>query len=174
MKLKYIIPLTIAVWWIPILSGLIVGFVTSFLEGNYRRGLFTLLTSSGLASAFYIVLALYVLKVPFLGNLLPTFSIIFSAVDIVIAYLVFSFTFYKSAYTKMTQEGIYSEFYASSREEIEDRIKDLLIECGSPQLNLSEDKISVHRECSGYIVDYEMIEAGKNRYKVKLQVKKKE
>jgi len=173
VKLKYTVPLAIAIWWLPIISGLIIGFVTSFLEKEYKRGLATIIISSGLASALYIFLAFYVLKVPFLGNLLPTFSIIFSAVDLVIAYLVFNFTFYKSAYSSISPEGVYSEFYASSREEIEDRIKDLLVACGDPQMTLSENKIIVHRECSGYIVEYEMIEAGKNRYKVKLQVKKK-
>ncbi|WP_369610505.1 hypothetical protein [Sulfurisphaera javensis] len=174
MKLKYLIPLALAIWWLPILSGLILGFVTSFLEREHKKGVLTIILSSLIASAFYISLAIYVLKVPFLGNLLPTFSVIFSIIDTVIATLTFNFIFYKSSYSTITTDGMYTEFYVSSREEIEDRLKDLLVNCRDPQLTLSEDKISVHRECSGYIVDYEMIEAGKNKYKVRLQVKKKE
>jgi len=174
VKLKYTIPLAIAIWWLPIISGLILGFVTSFLEREYKRGLMTLAISSALASALYIFLAFYALKVPFLGNLLPTFSVIFSVIDLVIAYLIFNFTFYKSAYSSISPEGIQSEFYVSSREEIEERIKDLLVACGEPHMTLSEDKIIVHRDCSGYTIDYEMVEAGRNRYKVRLEVKKKE
>ena len=174
VKLKYTVPLAIAIWWLPIISGLILGFVTSFLEKEYKQGLVTIIISSGLASTLYIFLAFYVLKIPFLGNLLPILSIIFSLVDIVIAYFVFNFSFYRSTYSSISSEGIYTEFYVSSRDEIEDRIKDLLVSCGNPQLTLSENKILVHRDCSGYIIDYEMVEAGKNKYKVKLQVKKKE
>ena len=174
MKLKYAVPLAIAIWWLPIISGLILGFVTSFLEKEYKQGLVTIVISSGLASALYIFLAFYVLKIPFLGNLLPILSVIFSIVDVVIAYLIFNFSFYRSTYSTISPEGIYTEFYVSSREEVEDRIKDLLVSCGDPHLTLSENKIIVHRDCSGYSIDYEMVEAEKNKYKVRLQVKKKE
>ena len=173
MKLKYTIPLALAIWWIPIFSGLILGFVSSFLNKEYKKGIFSVLLSSIIASAFYIALAFYVLKVPILGNLLPTFAIIFSAIDTALSLLVFNFIFYKSSFSSITADGMYSEFYVSSREEVEDRLKELLINCGDPKLTLSEDKISVHRECTGYVVDYDIVEAGKNKYKVRLQVKKK-
>lgn len=174
MKLKYTILLAIVTWWIPILSGLILGFVTSLIERKYRTGLLNVLLSSAIASVFYIFLSIFVLKVPFLGNLLPTFSIIFSIADTIIAYLVFNFTFFRTSYSSVTNESMYTELYVSSREELEGKLRDLLVNCKDPQLTLSEDKITVHRECSGYTVDYEIVEVGKNKYKARVEVKKKD
>lgn len=81
-SLKYTIPVALAVWWIPILNGIIVGAVAGFSERRRDTSMVSSGVASLIGSALYLYLAFKVLVVPIFGNLLPVLAVIFSIVGI--------------------------------------------------------------------------------------------
>jgi len=170
-SLKYSLPVALATWWIPILDGVIVGFVTGFYERRRDRAVSSALISSIAASALYVYIAFRVLTVPVLGNLLPVLSLIFSVVGISISVLVSQAVSSRTTFSVLSPDSAEMEFYAKSNEEIEKRLEVLGGNCGEPIYEvLSEDKVVVRRKCNGYDLIYEILREGKG-FRVKVRMK---
>jgi len=174
-KYKYIIPTTIAIWWLPIISGILLGSIVSVFEEKYKRGLATIIVSSGLASALYIFLAFISLRIPFLGHILLIVSVIFSIIDTVLAYFLFNELFYIIPKVSISSKSIKILFYASSMKEVEQRVSEMIEGCNiehvKPQITLKKGKMIVKKECPGAVIKYVVSKAKKNKYKVRMHIK---
>ncbi|AWR99081.1 hypothetical protein [Metallosphaera hakonensis] len=170
-SLKYSIPVALAVWWIPILDGVIVGLVSGFSERRKDTAPISSLIASSLASALYVYLAFKVLVVPFLGNLLPVFSVIFSVLGIASSVLISYAISGRTMFSVVTPDGAEMEFHAKNNSEIEERLGSLINGCGEPSYNvIDENNMIVTRKCNGYEVQYRVRKEGKG-YRVNIKVK---
>ncbi|EZQ02249.1 MULTISPECIES: hypothetical protein [Acidianus] len=167
-SLKYTIPLALGIWWIPIASGIIDGFIASFTEKKITNSIISAALSSSIASAVYIFIAIKILVVPFLGNLLPFFAILFSAVDIGISLATAYFLSSRMIRTTIVGNSEVMEFYVNSQDEIEEKLRPFDNGCQQPVYSFSgENKVIVTRKCNGYQMKYEIMKEGK-KYKVVL------
>ncbi|AEB95831.1 MAG: hypothetical protein QXR57_07195 [Metallosphaera sp.] len=172
-SLKYSIPLALAIWWVPIIDGVIVGAVTGFSERRRDSAIASSFIASLIASSLYVYLAFKVLTVPLLGNLLPILSIIFSIVGIAVSALVSYVVSGRTAISVVTPDGAEMEFYANNNEEIEQRLSSLTNGCGDPSYNvIDENNMEVTRECNGYQLQYKVSKEGRG-YRVNIKVKTK-
>ncbi|QKR00247.1 hypothetical protein GWK48_07540 [Metallosphaera tengchongensis] len=170
-SLKYSIPIALAVWWLPILNGVIVGLVTGFSERRRDVALISASVSSVLATAVYVFLAYKVLDVPLLGNLLPVFTVIFSLIGISLSVTISYLVSNRTTFSVITPEGADMEFYVKDNSEIEQRLSSLTAGCGEPSYNiLDENNVTVTRKCNGYEIEYNVKKEGR-MYKVNVHVK---
>lgn len=178
MRLHYTIPIAIGLWWIPVIGPAIFGFVNAFIEKSYKRSLISTVISSSLASLIYILLSIYVIKIPLLGNFLPVITIILSLVGIAISIMVVYLVFSRITIMSVSNEGVYTEFYSSSFDEAKEKIDAFisslginLSDCPDPSLELSEKRIKSTFNCNGLKVQYEVTEELRGKYKVKVWIK---
>ncbi|BCS92408.1 hypothetical protein L3N51_02131 [Metallosphaera sp. J1] len=170
-SLKYSIPVALAVWWIPILNGIIVGLVAGFSERRRDTAVISAGIGSLIASALYLYLAFKVLVVPILGNLLPVLSVIFSIVGISLSLLSSYLVSNRTTISVVTPEGAEMEFYARNNDEIEQRLSSLTQGCGNPSYNvIDENNMIVTRKCNGYELQYQVRKEGRG-YRVNIKVK---
>ncbi|AHC52551.1 hypothetical protein SUSAZ_07925 [Sulfolobus acidocaldarius SUSAZ] len=176
MKLKYELPLAVAVWWIPLLGPFILGFVTAMLEREFKRGLISLAICDVISSLLYLSLV-YFLRISLFGNIFTLLIIIFTIAGVAIS--VLSLMFFTNNMTTTTVSGntINTEFYASSLNEVEEKVDRFLLNiginreyCTKDNTSLGYDMIKNVYNCNNIRVEYEITKPGR-KYKVKLTVK---
>ncbi|BBL46343.1 hypothetical protein [Metallosphaera sedula] len=170
-SLKYTIPVALAVWWIPILNGIIVGAVAGFSERRRDTSMVSSGVASLIGSALYLYLAFKVLVVPIFGNLLPVLAVIFSIVGISLGLLASYTISNRTTVSVVTPEGAEMEFYAKNNDEIEQKLSSLTQGCGNPSYNvIDENNMIVTRKCNGYELQYQVRKEGRG-YRVNIKVK---
>jgi hypothetical protein len=158
----------LAVWWIPVLNGVITGLYSSTLERTVRGSVLTSLFGSLSASAVYIAVDTFVQRIPLIGHypLLLFISALGISLSVYFAY----FSTVRSATIRLTTGALELEFYADSLEEADSTLTRDLADCKTREMRLfGEDRASVIKECGRVVVEYEAWKEG-GKVKVRARV----
>jgi Zn-dependent protease with chaperone function len=172
-SLKYSLPISMLIWFIPIVSGVIAGSIIGFVERKIMRSIISSIILSIIASAFYIILSIYFLKIAILGNLISlsisAISLINSFACIITSYFISS----RAVFSSVNHGVLESEFHVKSEEELKRRLNNYTFNCRDPVYKFHEDKkVEANLDCNEYYIYYEVVNEGRG-YRVKLKVKPK-
>jgi hypothetical protein len=158
-------------WWFPLIGPSITGLVIGFTTKRNPASLVSAVIVSAVMSLLTSVIYFYVIKVPFLGNLLPftvvLFNILGSILCVSLAFLIPR----KATFSTLTPSGVITEFYVKHISEVDSMLGNYvdLSACSQPLYSVSEDMMKVRRECRGFVLNYEVKKEGSG-YRVQLNI----
>jgi len=138
------------------------------LERTVRGSVLTSLFGSLSASAVYIAVDTFVLRIPLIGHypLLLFISALGVSLSVYFAY----FSTVRSTTIRLTTGALELEFYADSLEEADSTLTRDLADCRTREMRLfGEDRASVIKECGRVVVEYEAWKEG-GKVKVRARV----
>ncbi|MGC9105057.1 MAG: hypothetical protein ACP5HQ_01325 [Thermoprotei archaeon] len=159
------ISLALAVWWIPVLNGVMLGFYSSVIGKNVRNSVLLALTGSLTATAVYFLIYYFGPKLPLIGEfpILLAISAFGTALAIYFSY----FSSVRATKIRFTPEGLEIEFYAKNLQEVDEILTKELGECELEHVEaLGEERIRVRKRCGDVTLEYEAVKEGK-RVKVR-------
>ena len=146
-RLKVVL-VSIIIWPIPILNGIVAGVLSS-IEESITRSVMLAIFSSMLASTLYYLIDMYI-KLPILT---PLVLIIISIVGTI-------FAIYFSIYTKLnfeeileTPSGITSKYYVRKLSEVKYHISSLGFRCRRSKLHIKDEKhVVIYFDCGNTVL----------------------
>ncbi|AEE93880.1 MULTISPECIES: hypothetical protein [Acidianus] len=161
-SIKISIPVSLVTWWLPLVGGAIIGFISGTIERKIASAIISVGITSAIASTFYILLGFKVLYVPLLGNLLPVILVISSVVNSALAVFVAYFISTKMIRSTFEGNNAKIEFYARDQDEINEKLNEIATQCSEPTYSFhSENEVEVTRRCEGFTMRYIIRKEGK-------------
>jgi hypothetical protein len=159
------ISLALAVWWIPVLNGVMLGFYSSVIGKSVRNSVLLALTGSLTATAVYFLVNSFGPKLPLIGELPILLAI--SAFGTALAVYFSYFSAVRSSTIRFTPEGLEMEFYAKDLQEVDEILTKELGDCELEHVEaVGEERVKVRKRCGEVTLEYEAVREGK-RVKVR-------
>lgn len=161
-SIKISIPVSLITWWLPLIGGTIIGFISGTIERKIASAIISVGITSAIASTFYILLGFEVLYVPLLGNLLPIILVISSIANSALAVFVAYFISTKMIRSTFEGNSATIEFYAKNQEEINEKLNEIATRCSEPTYFIhNENEMEVTRRCEGFTMRYVIRKEGR-------------
>ncbi|BCU66738.1 hypothetical protein HS7_01750 [Sulfolobales archaeon HS-7] len=144
-------------WWFPLIGPAISGLIIAWTTRRNPESVGNALITSVVMSTITSLLAIYVIKIPLLGNLLSTFVIIMNVLGSALCMGLAYYVVRRTMITYATPEGAHIEFHTDSLDEARERISSMFGNtCSEPKYELHEDKVNGTMECLGKEIKYEI------------------